>query len=293
MARILHRMRKAKSAYFFIMPTLLLVSIFTFYPLVQGIRLSFFKAGLRKRTWVGWQNYIDLFQDPLFWLELKNTLIIALILVPLVVVTSLLVASLIQRFKKPLQIFFRGAFYLPVVTSGVVISMVWIWIFNPTFGLLNYVLSFAGIEPVMWLGEPNPARFAVIILVLSWSLGGNIIYYSAALSAIPKTMYEAAVIDGAGPLQKFFKITIPLVMPMTLFILMMTSIGAFQIVEAVFILTGGGPAYATTTVAFRIYQLGFRYFRFGRASVQAVILLLIVFSFAVVQFRYLHKKLEF
>lgn len=290
---VLYRVKKERSAYFFIMPIFLAIIVFTFVPLVLGVRLSFFQAGLREQVWVGFKNYSEMFQDPIFWLELKNTLIIASTLIPLSVGFSLLIAALILRFGPSLRSFFRGAFFLPGVVSGVVISMVWIWIFNPLYGLLNYMLGLVGIAPVIWLGETNPARFAVIILLFSWSLGGNVLLYSAALSAIPKTMYEAAVVDGANVLQRFFKITVPLVLPMTLYILMIASMGAFQVVEAVFVLTGGGPAYSTTTIAFRIYQLGFRYFRFGQASARGVILLIIIFSFSFVQFRYLSKKLEF
>ncbi len=291
--KLLHRIKKERSAYVFILPTLLLTLTFLLIPMVQGSRLSFFRADLKQETWLGLQNYFDLFQDSLFWLELKNTLIITGVLVPLIVSFSLLMASLILKFNKRLQMFFLASFYLPVVMSGIIVSMVWLWIFNPTYGLLNYLLSLVGIEPVIWLGQVNSARFAVIIVVFTWLIGADIILYLAAISAIPRTIYEAAMIDGTNIYQKFFKITIPLVMPMTLFILVTTTMGTFQIWEAVYLLTRGGPAYTTTTIAYRIYQLGFRYFRFGQASTQATVLLIIVFSVSFIQFKYLSQKLEF
>lgn len=291
--KILHRIKKERSAYFFILPTFLLIFIFLFIPLIQGIRLSFFSVSLKEQTWVGLQNYLELFQDSVFWLELKNTLIIAGLLVPLLIGFSLLIASLILKFNNKLQSFFRAAFYLPVVTSGIVMSMVWLWIFNANYGLLNYLLSLINIGPIIWLGERNPARLAVVIVVFSWLLGVNIILYLAALSAIPKYIYEAAILEGTNWWQMFYYITFPLVMPMTLYLLITSTMGAFQIWEAIYLLTGGGPAYSTTTIAYRIYQLGFLYFRFGQASAQAVILLIIIFSVSFLQFRYLHKKLEF
>lgn len=291
--RFLHRIKKERSAYIFILPAFLIITLFIFTPLVQGIRLSFFEADLKSRTWVGLQNFSELLQDPFFWMELKNSLLIAAILLPVTIGFSLLAATLILQFNRTMQTIFRSSFYLPTVTSGVVISMVWIWLLNPSYGLFNYFLSLVGLGPVMWLGQPDTARLAVAMLVFSGAVGVNIILYIAALSAIPKTIYEGAMIDGANAWQKFFKITIPLVMPTTLYILVMTTIGAFQIWETIYILTAGGPAYATTTISFRIYQLGFQYFRFGQASAQGVVLLFIVFTVAAVQFRYLRRKLEF
>ena len=291
--KILHKVRKERSAYYFILPAFLFNIVFLFIPMIQGIKLSLFKANLKSQVWVGLQNYLELFQDPLFWLELKNTFIITGILVPLIIIFSLLTAILISKFNNKLQSLFTAAFYLPVVTSGIVMSMVWLWIFNANFGLLNYVLSLFNIKPIMWLGEANPARLAVVIGVFSWVIGANIIFYLAALSAIPEYIYEAAILEGTNRWQMFYYITFPLVMPMTLFVLVTSTIGAFQIWEAIYLLTGGGPAYSTTTIAYRIYQLGFRYFKFGEASAQATILLIVVFTVSFLQFKYLHKSLEY
>ena len=290
---LFHRIKRERSAYFFILPTLILSLTLLFYPLTQGVWLSFFKANLRAQNWVGFKNYWDLMNSPMFWLTLKNTFILVAILVPLLICFSLILASLILKFNRYLQTFFRATFYLPTISSGIVMAMVWLWIFEPTYGLLNYLLSLFGVPPVIWLGTVNPARFSVAFVVFTWLLGSTLILYLAALSAIPKTIYEAAEMDGAGILQKFFKVTIPLVMPMTLYLLVTSTIGAFQIWEAVYLLTAGGPAYGTTTLAYRIYYLGFRYYRFGQASSYAVILLIIVFSIAFFQFRHLRKEVEF
>ncbi len=291
--RILHRIKKEKAAYLFVAPLSFLVVVFIFLPVIQGIKLSFFEAGLKEATWIGLNNYSEMFGSPLFWMEIRNSFIFVGLLVPSLIGFSFLTASLISKFGKGPQSFFRAAFYLPTVISGIVMSIVWLWIFAPTYGLLNYLFSLVGLNPVMWLGEMNPARLAIVVVVFSWILGGNVILYLAALSAIPKTFYEVSEIDGANWWQKLIYISVPLVMPMTLYLIIMATIGTFKIWQAIYMLTKGGPAYATTNIAYRIYQLGFHFFRFGEASTHAVALLIIVFSIAFIQFKYLGRKLEF
>lgn len=288
-----HRVKKERWAYFFILPTFLLISIFLFKPVVESVRLSFYKANLKTQTFIGVQNYVYMFRDRIFWFELKNTLIIVSLLVSLMIGFSLLIAVTVANLNMRWQSFYRAAFYLPAVSAGIVTSLVWLWMFNPAYGLLNYMLSLVSLGPIIWLGQPNWARFSIVLVVLSWTIGTNIILYMAALMAVPKTIYESAEIDGANFLQKFYKITLPLIMPTTLYVLIMTTIGAFQIWEVVYLLTGGGPAYRTMTFVYRIYQLGFLYFRIGEASTHATILLLIIFTISFFQFRYLKRELEF
>jgi len=285
--------KRERWAYFFILPTLFLISIFLFKPVVESVRLSFYRASLKTQTFIGIQNYANLIGDRIFWLELKNTLIIVSLLVSLMISLSLLISVTVVNLSLRWQSFYRAAFYLPAVSAGIVTSMVWLWMFNPAYGLLNYMLSLVGLGPVIWLGHPDWARLSIVFVVLSWTIGANIILYLAALMGIPKSIYESAEIDGANPVQKFFRITLPLIMPTTLYILIMTTIGAFQIWEVVYLLTGGGPAYQTMTFVYRIYQLGFLYFRFGEASAHATILLMIIFAISFFQFRYLKRELEF
>ncbi len=290
---ILHRIKREKAAYLFVAPLSFFVVVFTFLPLIQGIKLSFFEAGLKEATWVGLNNYSEMFGTSLFWLELRNSFIFVALLVPPLIGLSFLIALLISKLGKGSQSLFRAAFYLPTVISGIVMSIVWLWIFAPSYGLLNYLFLLVGLKPVMWLAEMNSARIALVIVVFSWVLGGNVILYLAALSAIPKTLYEVSEIDGANWWQKLICISVPLVMPMTLYLIIMATMGAFKIWQAIYMLTKGGPAYATTNLAYRVYQLGFHFFRFGEASAQAVVLLIIVFSIAFIQFKYLSRKLEF
>jgi len=286
-------LKRDRSAYLFILPAFLFAVIFLFIPLGQGVYLSFFRAGITTREFVGFGNFAKMGSDPLFWVEIRNTIVFVVGLVVLDLSITLFIAVAIHRLSNFLQSFFRLAFYLPGVCAGVVTSMVWIWIFNPDFGLLNYLLGLIGIPPVYWLSESDTARLAVIVVVCTWFLGGHIILFLAALNAVPEHLYEAARIDGANAAQRFFHITIPLIMPMTVYILVTTTIGAFQIWEGIYMLTAGGPAHATTNIVYRVYQLGFRYFRFGEAAAHGVLLLLIIFPIAFIQFRYLSKKLEF
>lgn len=288
-----HRIKRERSAYFFIAPTFFLISLFLFIPVVESIKLSFYKAGLKTRSFVGVQNYIDLVHDYIFWLEIKNTLIIVSLLLIFVIGFSLFIAVTISKLSLRCQSFYRAAFYLPAVSAGIVTSMVWLWLLNPAYGLLNWILSLIGLGPIIWLGQPNWARLSIVLVVLSWIIGTDIILYLAALLGIPKSIYDAADIDGASPFQKLLKITLPLIMPTTLYIFITTTVAAFQIWEVVYFLTGGGPAYHTTTFVYRIYQLGFLYFRFGEASTHAVILLIIIFMISFFQFRILKRKLEF
>jgi len=286
-------LKRDRSAYFFILPAFLFAGIFLFIPLGQGLYLSFFKAGITTREFIGFGNFTGMASDPLFWLALRNTLIIVCGIVVIDLSLSLFIAASIYRLKKVLQSFFRLAFYLPGICAGVVTSMVWLWMFNPTYGLLNYLLSLVGIPPIYWLSQGDTARLAVIIVVCSWFLGGHIILFLAALNAVPETIYEAAKIDGADSIQRFLYITIPLIMPMTVYILVTSTVGAFQIWAGIYMLTAGGPAYATTNMVYRLFQLGFGYFRFGQAAAYGVVLLMIIFPIAFIQFRYLSKKLEF
>lgn len=288
-----HRIRREGSAYLFIAPIFLLTSLFLFKPVIESIGLSFCEASIKTQNFIGIDNFVNLLHDRIFWLELKNTLIIVSLLVSFKITFALFVASTIVSLKGRGQTFYRAAFYLPAVSAGVVTSMVWLWIFNPVYGLLNWLLSLVGIGPIVWLGQANYARLSIVLVVFSWSIGMNIILYLAALMGIPKSIYEAADIDGVNSLQKFFRITLPLIMPTTLYLIVVDTIGAFQIWEVIYLLTGGGPAYQTMTFVYRIYQLGFLYFRFGEASAHAVVLLAIIFTISFFQFKFLKRELEY
>jgi len=289
----LHLVWKARAAYFFLLPLLFGIVVFKLKPLVEGVRLSFFEANIKEQVFVGFGNYIKMWGDPLFWRAMGNTMFYVIVMVPLILLVPLLIALVSTKTSRTTQSFFRAAFYLPVVSAGIVMSMVWMWIFQSSYGVANYFLSLVGMDPVLWLATSSGSRLAVCIVQLTWSLGIPLILYLSALAAIPKVVYEAAAIDGAGPFSRFFKITLPLIMPTVVYLLIMETIGRFQTFSAILLMTAGGPAYSTTSIVHRLYQVGFVSYRFGEASAYGTLLLVITFIVAFFQFRYLNKKLEF
>lgn len=295
------RVWEGRWGYVFIAPALIPFLIFTIYPLAQGIWLSFYKAGVNRDRWefIGLRNYTRLLtKDPVFPTAVKNTFLFVVGVVPAAMIICLLVAVLIYPLSQRKQTFFRAAFYMPVVSAGVVLAMVWVYIYSQEYGLLNYLLDATGIldlvnngEKIGWLAYPNTALISLAVVVLSWSLGQPLILFLAGLGAIPEVLYDAAKIDGATAWQSFWKITLPLLRPTILFVLVVLTIAVFQVFVVVQLMTLGGPANATQTIVYRIWVSAFTTFKFGYASAMAVILLLIVSGLAVAQFRLLDKQL--
>jgi multiple sugar transport system permease protein len=290
----LRQVYQAGWGYFFVAPAALLFLVFILYPLAQGLYLSFFKAGLSPvRTFVGLDNFRRLFGDPGFIRAVLNTLAFVLGVVPLALVLSLGTAVLIFPLSNRVQSFYRLAFYLPGVASGVVLSLVWLWIYQPTYGLLNYVLGLAGVPRVAWLGEPQWALPALGLVVLSWILGQPVILFLAGLGAISPELSEAASIDGAGAWTQLRRITLPLLKPTVLFVLLTQTIAVMQTVVVVIVMTRGGPANATQTIVYRIYETAFDFYQFGYASAMGVVLLALVGVITAIQFRLLGQEVEF
>lgn len=290
----LSKLYQARWAYFFIAPAYLFFAIFVLYPLLQGLFLSFFKADLSAtRTFVGLDNFVRLTRDAAFLRAIRNTFLFVLGIVPLAMLISISVAVLIYPLSKRGQTFFRMAFYLPGVASGVILSLVWLWIYQPTYGLLNYFIGLFGFAPVAWLGTTQWALPALALVVLSWILGQPIILFLAALGAIPPEITDAAMIDGAGPLTRLWRITLPLMRPTILFVLLTQTIGAMQIVVVVILMTRGGPANATQTIVYRMYETAFDFYEFGYASAMGVVLLIIIAAVAAIQFKLLGQEVEY
>lgn len=235
--------------------------------------------------WVGLGNYVKLFSaDPLFVKSLVNTLYYTVGVVPLGTVLSLLAAVAMNQGLRA-QSLFRTVFFLPSVCSGIAIALLWGWLLSTHFGLVNYMLGLIGIPPVPWLGDRRWAMPAVIIMSIWRGLGYNMVLFLAGLQGIPNEYHEAARIDGAGRWQSFWHITIPLLSPTTFFVLVLSIIGSFQVFEATYVMTSGGPSYATYTIVLLIFNHGFQWFRMGYASALAYILFAIILVFTVLQFR--------
>lgn len=290
---LIRQIVKARWAYFFLLPAYFFFVIFTFVPILRGLSFSFYDVKLSGKTWVGLGNFEKLYNDAAFWKSLTNTVLIVLGVVPAGLVLSLGIAVLVFPLSRRLQTFYRMAFYLPVVASGVVLSMVWIWILHPTYGLLNYLIGLFGIEPVAWLGTPGKALMSIITVVVTFIIGQPIILFLAALGGIPSDLYESAMIDGANAWKRFIRITLPLLKPTTLFVVVTKTIAVFQVFVVILLLTGGGPANSTQTIVFRIYQTAFDFFNFGYASALGVVLLAIVCFITWINFRLLGRDTEY
>lgn len=290
--RVLKQILKDRHSYFFIAPALLLFLVFVFIPVGYSVLLAFQEFGIWGNEWVGLDNFRWVFQDDIFWLAAKNTLIYTLVMVPQNVLVALTLASLIQPLSNKAQTFFRAAYYLPGVTSAVVIAMVWRWLYDVNYGLLNYLLSLVNIAPLPWLVDPGIALGSIILMSFLAAPGAGIITYLAAMNGIPESYYEAARIDGAGRLAQWWQITVPLVKPTTLYLLIMNTIYSFQVFTQVWVMTQGGPGYSTMTLVTLIYD-NFKRFDYGVASAQALVLFVIIMFFAVIQFRMSKSDVEF
>ena len=242
--------------YFFIFPSLLAFLIFSLYPMLDSIILSFQRLKLTGREWVGIENYLRLLDEPAFFKILANTFLYALLIVPFGVLLSLTMAALIFRLPAAAQTFYKSAFYLPVVTSGVVLSVIWLYLYDPAFGLLNYLLGMIGIEPVLWLADPTFSLLSIVIMYHASHWGGSIILLTASMGGIPKELYEAAAIEGASIFRQVISITVPLLKPALTYVSILGTIASLQIFTEIFVMTRGGPSYATTNLVFSIYEYG-------------------------------------
>jgi len=291
--RLLQFWNRHKWSYFFILPSMLLFMVFIAYPVAQAFLLAFQKVDLRSSAWVGLKNFQDIFASKLFWDSMRHTFVYAVFVVVAWIASSLVVASLIMPLSNRVQSFFRGAFYLPNVISIVVISLVWIWIFEPDYGFFNYLLKQVGLSRVLWLQNPDIALWSIVLSTVLIVPGSGVVLYSAAMGSIPREFYEAAEVEGANDLQKLISITFPLLKPTTLYLTVIYTIAGFQIFERVYIMTGGGPINTTMTLVQLIYQTGFSDFNYGKASAEALILFAIIAAFSFIQFKFLSTDVEY
>jgi multiple sugar transport system permease protein len=263
--------------------------------MVLCIYTSFFDSSLsanKSDVFIGFANYVELWQDSVFLKALKNTLIIVVVSVPTVTAFSLWVASAIYKLKGPLLSTFRCIFYLPVVTGSVAVTVVWKWMYNNYYGIFNYVLKGVGIidSNINWLGNPNTALWCIILILFTTSVGQPIVLYVSALGNVDHTLVEAAQVDGATNMQVFWKIKWPQIMPTTLYILVITTINSFQCFALIQLLTSGGPNYATETVMYYIYYTAFKLYRFGYGNAMGVILAIFIALLSALQFKLAKEK---
>jgi len=280
--------RRSWSGYLFIAPGYLAFIAFMLVPILFAISLSFYKSSfdISARQFVGFTQYIQLSRDPIFMKALVNTIGYALVIVPTTVLISLIIALLIDPLGLKIQAFFRGAFYIPGVAGGVILSVVYLWIFNPTYGLLNYLLGLAGIKPILWLATAPHSFQAVCAVVLTFTIGQPIILFQAGLASISQDILDAATVDGATSLQKAWFIRLPLLRPVLLFVLATQTIQVFQLWEVIYMVTGGGPYNTSTSLVYLIFQTAFLNGNYGRASAIGVVLTAIILVFTFIQLRF-------
>ncbi|QTL99210.1 ABC transporter permease subunit [Iocasia frigidifontis] len=273
----------------FLLPNLLGFIIFILLPVLASFGISFLEWDLLgEMDWIGLGNYKELMTDSVFWKVLWNTIYFTVVTVPVGIMISLFLAIALNQKIRGLKIF-RSVYFLPVISSMVAVAMVWQWIYNPQFGLLNYLLSLIGINGPSWLSSTIWAMPAVMITSIWKCLGFNMLLFLAGLQGISETYYEAAEIDGANWFSKFRNITIPLLSPTTFFVIVMSVINSFQVFDQIYIMTQGGPARSTSVLVHYLYQNAFQYYRMGYASSIAYVLFFLVFIVTLIQLKRSNK----
>ena len=288
MSRELAR-RESISGYLFLLPSLLFFIVFVVYPMIMCVFTSLTDATMADGggNFIGFKNYVDLFQDKIFQKGLLNTVIIVVVSVPTVCAFSLWVGARIYNMKMWACSAFRVIFYLPVVTGSVAVTVVWKWIYHYYNGILNFVGTNLGLweKNINWLGDEKFALGCIILILFTTSVGQPIVLYVSALGNVDYTLVEAAEVDGATDLQVFWKVKWPQIMPTTLYILVITTINSFQCFALIQLLTSGGPNHATDTVMYYIYYSAFTLYRYGYANAMGVILALCIAALSALQFK--------
>lgn len=274
-------------AYSFVFPVLAVYMFLRIIPILKNFVFSFFNSTVLEPMdeFVGFANFIELFSDPLFLISLKNTTIFAVTVTVFSVFFAIVLALLLSG-KLRGGAFFETIYFIPVITPMVPVAVVWKWIYDPTYGLLNYVLSWFGVSPVAWLVMPNTAIWAIIIMSVWKIIGYNMVIFLVGIRDIPESYMEAARIDGAGHFQIFRFIIMPLLRPILIFVTVISTINAYNVFTQVFIMTAGpqgAPGNAVRTLVFDIYENAFRYFKTGYAASEAVILFLIILALTFIQ----------
>lgn len=290
--RVKYNSKEMTVAFLCLAPAIVLAVVFVVIPLVNVVYLSFTNWDLLRSTkkLIGLKNYEYILKDGKFLRSMLNTLYFAGVKIPLDLVLSLSIALLLDR-KVFARRFFRASYFAPVVLPMVAATLIWIWIYDPTFGPLNQILGLFNIKPVKWLYDPNWAMPSVILFSLWKGLGYNIVIFLAGLQAIPETYSEAARIDGGNSRQIFFKITLPLLSPVVYFVILMGIINSFKVFTQISVMTpDGGPLYSTGVMVFYIYQQAFENYKIGRASAASVVLFLMILTITWVQRKAGSKK---
>jgi multiple sugar transport system permease protein len=277
-------MSRPYAAWLFLAPALIVLGVFFLVPVLAALGLSltdfdlYALADIRNLRFVGLGNYLQLLQRPLFWAALGHTLYFVVVGVPLSMAASLGAALLLQAKLARFKAFFRTALFAPVVTTVVAVAVIWRYLFQTRYGLVNYVLGLVGIAPIDWLGDPHWAMPTIILFAVWKNFGYNMIIFLAGLQAIPAALYESASIDGASALRRLWHITLPMLGPTVLMVGILTMAGYFQLFAEPYVITRGGPLQSTVSVLYLMYEDAFKWWNLGTASAVAFLLFLLMFT---------------
>jgi len=281
------------TGYVFLMPYIILFCAFLIVPLVYGLGLSLFRWEMLSSApaeFIAFDNFSEALKDKYFWKSFLASLRFTVMAVPISIIIALSVAVGINAIPEKKQSFFRASYFLPTLISISVAGILWRWFFNTEFGFFNTYLQKMGFDPVPWLTDPSWAMKSIVFMTIWWSIGGAMIILLAGLQSIPKHYYEAASIDGANTWQQFLLITIPLLKPVLLFVIVLSTIGAFQVFGQTFIITRGGPELSTRVLVQYIYETAFTKYRMGYGAAMSWLLFVVIAIFSIVQFKFLRQK---
>lgn len=282
--------RETRAGHLLATPYYIFFSLFIAYPLIFSFILVFHRWSIvGPLEWVGLKNFVELAGDPLFWRSILNTIVFIMIHVPLQVFFALVLAAILNS-KIPAQGVFRAAFFLPVVVSGVAVTILWKQMFSTNLGILNQVLHLIGIGPVPWVTDPSWAMPSIAMMATWKNIGLYVVLFLAGLQGIPRHLYEAADIDGATAVQKFFHITVPAINPVLLMVLILSTLGGFSLFIEPYVITGGGPMNSTLSGVLYIYRQAFSFFRMGYAATIGFALAAIVMTVVILQRKFVGQE---
>ncbi len=277
--------------YIFVIPGLLSYMLFTFYPTIRCLVQSLHLIRGAGNPWVfnSVNNYLEIFRDKIFWDSLKNTFYYVALTIPLGTIVSLVLAVVLNSIVKA-RGSFRALYFIPSVAGVIAVGIVFNWMYEPYLGVLNLLLGKLGLPRLNWLRDLKLALPSIAAMNIWQTLGYNVVIFLAGLLAIPSELYEAADIDGTNPIRKLWSITVPLVAPSMWFVIINNTIRNLQVFSEIFVMTGGGPGHATTTVGFRVYQYAFLFLSFGKASANVMVLLIIILAVTLMQLRFFERR---
>ncbi|MDR1133653.1 MAG: sugar ABC transporter permease [Synergistaceae bacterium] len=284
---------RAATPYIMVAPAILTLCVFVVYPIMYMIWLSAFRWDMiGPKIYVGLGNFIELFSNPDFYLVIGNTFKFMSLSVSISIILALFLAVYLKANTR-VNALLQSFIFTPYITSMVSVAFIWAWLMNSEYGLLNFMLGKAGVGGVRWLEDAGAAMYSMILVAVWKGLGYNVIILISAMRAIPRQLYEAAVLDNTKPFRTFFRITLPMISPTLFFLTLMNIIAAFKVFDQIALMTGGGPINATNTLVFDIYQFGFKFYQLGYASAQGVVLMALIAVCTAAYFGALSKRVHY